>query len=51
MVLSPPEWIREVSHPAGLIELTHYGFGVLAPCQYDRGAQVDGTGPTTINIC
>ena len=50
MVISPLEEVREVSHPASFVVLTHCGAGVESTCEYDRAAHVDSTGLTTINM-
>ena len=35
---------------ASLVVLSHCGAGVFSSGEYDRATQVDGTGPTTINM-
>ena len=42
--------VREIPDEASLSVLGHSGEGVVAACEDDRAAQVDGTGITTINM-
>ena len=50
MSISPLVQVREIPDEASLSVLGHSGEGVVAACEEDRAAQVDGTGLTTI-IC
>ena len=50
MVISPLVQVREIPDEASLSVLGHSGGGVDAACEEDRAAQVDGTGPATINM-
>ena len=52
MVISPLVQVREIPDEASLSVLGHSGVGggVVAACEEDRAAQVDGTGITTINM-
>ena len=50
MVISPLVQVREIPDEASLSVLGHCGGGVVAACEEDRAAQVDGTGCTTINM-
>ena len=50
MFNSPLVQVREIPDEASLSVLGHSGEGVAAACEEDRAAQVDGTGPTTINM-
>ena len=50
MVPSPLVQVREIPDEASLSVLGHSGEGPVAACEEDRAAQVDGTGPATINM-
>ena len=50
MSISPLVQVREIPDEASLSVLGHSGEGVVAACEEDRAAQVDGTGQTTINM-
>ena len=52
MVPSPLVQVREIPDEASLSVLGHFGAGGgdVAACEEDRAAQVDGTGPATINM-
>ena len=50
MEIPPLVQVREIPDEASLSVLGHSGGGVPSACEEDSAAQVDRTGPTTINM-